>query len=60
MVLNNEYMNVKFEHIDLHLVEPAFGSRLTDLIIELDYLRKKPLGGTTHPAIFFQYAFPFD
>ncbi len=54
MVLNNKYMNVKFKHIDLHLVEPAFGSGLTDLIIELDYLRKKPLGGTTYPAIFFQ------
>ncbi len=37
MVLNNKYMNVKFKHIDLHLVEPAFDSRLTDLIIELDY-----------------------
>jgi len=47
-------MNVKFKYIDLNLVEPAFGSGLTDLIIELDYLRKKPLGGTTHPAIFFQ------
>lgn len=47
-------MNVKFGHIDLKLINPPFGSKLTDLIIELDYLRKKPLAGTTHPLIFFQ------
>ncbi len=41
-------------HYDLKLIEPAFGSELTDLIIELDYLRKKPLGGSTHPKVFFQ------
>ena len=43
-----------FLHYDLKLIEPAFGSSLTDLIIELDYLRKKPLGGSTHPKVFFQ------
>lgn len=41
-------------HYDLKLIEPSFGSELTDLIIELDYLRKKPLGGSTHPKVFFQ------
>lgn len=35
----------KFEHHDLRLVEPSFGSTLTDLIIELEHLRKKHLGG---------------
>lgn len=44
----------KFVHYDLKLVEPSFSSSLTDLIIELDYLRKKPLGGSTHPKVFFQ------
>jgi len=44
----------KFIHYDLRLVEPSFGSSLTDLIIELDYLRKKQLGGSTHPKVFFQ------
>ena len=44
----------KFLHYDLKLIEPSFGSALTDLIIELDYLRKKPLGGSTHPKVFFQ------
>lgn len=44
----------KFVHYDLKLVEPLFGSSLTDLIIELDYLRKKPLSGSTHPKVFFQ------
>jgi len=44
----------KFIHYDLKLVEASFGSTLTDLIIELDYLRKKQLGGSTHPKVFFQ------
>jgi Fic family protein len=44
----------KFLHYDLKLVEPSFGSSLTDLVIELDYLRKKSLGGSTHPKVFFQ------
>lgn len=43
-----------FNHFDLKLIEPAFDSKLTDLIIELDYLRKKQLGGSTHPKVFFQ------
>lgn len=43
-----------FKHYDLTLIEPAFDSDLTDLIIELDYLRRKPLGGSTPPKIFFQ------
>jgi len=46
--------NSKFEYHDLRLVEPDFKSSLTDLIIELDYLRKKQLSGTTPPAIFFR------
>ena len=44
----------RFVHYDLNLVEPSFSSSLTDLIIELDYLRKRPLGGSTHPKVFFQ------
>ncbi len=47
-------MEPKFVHYDLKLIEPAFGSNLTDLIIELDYLRKKHLRGTTHPKVFYQ------
>jgi Fic family protein len=43
-----------FKHFDLKLIEPDFGSSLTDLIIELDYLRKKQVGGSTHPKVFFQ------
>lgn len=43
-----------FKHYDLKLIEPSFDSSLTDLIIELDYLRKKQLGGSTHPRVFFQ------
>jgi len=43
-------MPAQFKHFDLIITEPSFGSRLTDLIIELDYLRKKRLGGTTHPV----------
>lgn len=44
----------KFLHYDLKLIEPSFSSTLTDLIIELDFLRRKSLGGSTHPKVFFQ------
>jgi len=47
-------MSANFKHIDLRLADPPFGSRLNTLVLELDYLRRKPLGGTTHPLIFFQ------
>ena len=47
-------MTSSFNHFPLALVAPSFGSQLTDLIIELDYLRKKPLQGSTHPMVFFQ------
>lgn len=47
-------MDPKFAHNDLALIRPDFDSKLTDLVIELDYLRKKELGGSTHPKIFFQ------
>lgn len=47
-------MTANFKHIDLRLINPPFGSELNTLILELDYLRKKPLGGTTHPPVFFQ------
>ncbi|MCE5313167.1 MAG: Fic family protein [Nitrospiraceae bacterium] len=43
-----------FNHYDLKLVVPDFTSPLTDLIIELDSLRRKHLGGSTFPVIFFQ------
>lgn len=44
----------KFIHRDIKLIQPQFESKLTDLVIELDHLRKKRLGGTTHPHVFFQ------
>jgi Fic family protein len=47
-------MEATFRHYDLNMVVPDFKSPLTDLIIELDYLRRKQLGGSTHPVIFFQ------
>ena len=47
-------MAANFKHIDLRLIDPPFGSKLNTWILELDYLRKKPLAGTTHPATFFQ------
>ena len=36
------------------MFRPDFDSPVTDLILELNFLRKKQLGGTTPPAIFFQ------
>ncbi len=47
-------MDVKSSFSAIKIVEPQFGSALTDLIIDLDHLRKKELGGTTSPDIFFQ------
>lgn len=47
-------MKSTFKHFNLKIFEPDFGSNLTDIIIELDHLRKKQLGGTTHPNILFQ------
>jgi Fic family protein len=44
--------NYPYETISI--IAPDFSSTLTDLIIELDYLRKKKLGGSTHPRLFFQ------
>lgn len=38
----------------LRLVSPAFDSRLTDTLIELNHLRRLHLGGTTAPWVFFQ------
>lgn len=45
---------LNFVHHDLNLIEPPFASELTDLIIELDHLRRKELGGSTDHNIFFQ------
>ena len=47
-------MITNFRHTDLHLVDPPFGSNLNTLILDLDYLRKKQIIGTTHPLIFLQ------
>jgi Fic family protein len=44
----------EFKHYDLSLIEPNFSSPLTDLIIELDHLKRRTLTGTTHPRVFFQ------
>ena len=47
-------MGPAFKHYDLKMVSPAFDHPVVSLIIELDYLRKKKLSGSTHPQIFFQ------
>ena len=38
----------------LKLVLPDFSSDITDLIIDMNYLRQKPLAGSTPPLLFFQ------
>lgn len=43
-----------FKHYDLRLVSPPFDSKLTSLAMDLNHLRKKRLGGTTHPEVFFE------
>jgi Fic family protein len=47
-------MSNSFKYHPLGLVNPEFGSNLTNLVIELDALRRKTFSGTTHPLIFFQ------
>jgi len=42
------------ENYELQLITPSFDSSLTDLILELDHLRKRRLEGTTMPHFFFQ------
>ena len=44
----------KFMPDELKMVEPSFSSSLTDLIIDLDYLRRKELQGSTHLRVFFE------
>lgn len=46
--------NPKFIPYDLKIVEPSFSSTITDLILDLEHLRKKTLSGSTNPNVFFQ------
>jgi len=43
-----------FQHQSLNLVQPRFDSNLTNLILELDFLKRRVLQGSTHPSVFFQ------
>mgnify|MGYP001222940978 CR=1 FL=1 len=47
-------MTKNFNEYKLELITPSFDSSLTDLILELDHLRKRRLEGTTMPHLFFQ------
>jgi Fic family protein len=47
-------MHKPFKPFDLELIIPPFESEATDLIIELDFLRKKVPSGTTPSHTFFQ------
>jgi len=48
-------MEQKFTHFDLRIVEPSFGSGLTDTIIELERLRApRRIKSRVHPFIFLQ------
>lgn len=44
----------QFKDIPLRLYEPSWGSELTSVILELEQLRVKQLGGPVPPYIFFQ------
>jgi Fic family protein len=41
-------------HYTLRIVQPRFSAPLTDVVIELDHLRRLQLGGDTPHAMFFQ------
>lgn len=47
-------MSKRFKHINLKLVEPDYSSNLTKVVMELQYLRRMRLGGSTPPPFFFQ------
>ena len=47
-------MSARFVHFDLRVPPPTFDSTLTDVIIELEHLRRLRLGGTTPPTTFFE------
>lgn len=47
-------MPSRFVDIPLHLVTPEFASPLTDVVIELDHLRRLQLAGDTPDAVFAQ------
>lgn len=47
-------MAASFVHFDLRIINPAFGSELTDIVIDLDHLRRLVLRGNTPAAVFFQ------
>lgn len=48
-------MNAKeYQYVPLNLLKPDFESPLTTLVLELDHLRRMRLGGSTHPALFFE------
>jgi len=53
--MNTENENkAQFKDIPLRLYEPSWGSELTSVILELEQLRVKQLGGPVPPYIFFQ------
>jgi Fic family protein len=44
----------EFKQIDLKLVSPGFGSELTGTIMDLNYLKKREVYGSTKPIVSFQ------
>jgi len=54
MTTDKKEKSLPFKLTELRLVAPAFESKLTDLIINLEYLRKLVVVGTTPRQTFFQ------
>jgi Fic family protein len=46
--------NQRFKDVPLRLYEPKWGAKLTNIILELERLREKKLGGPVPAYIFFQ------
>lgn len=46
--------NMPFKHTELRIAEPAFGSELNTVIVELEKLREKRLQGSVPPYVFFE------
>jgi len=47
-------MTAIFKHFRLELISPQFDSELTDIVMDLNHLRKSRLTGSTAPRTFFQ------
>ncbi len=52
--LQGKKIMAEFKYFDLRLVNPPFGSRLTENILEFNHMKRRRVSGSTHFSTFFQ------